>query len=140
MAYNQIRFRLEIQEQQMDSKGQVSCQRISWPRSKERHFQPGYERIVGETYPHPGVTTGTQLVLDRYQGHILQVPQRTPYACHFPKEYLVLFGDQDPNCRNEDFCCLEYFQDSVMQHFFGAIISQEHLSSRILIGALHDLL
>ena len=32
---------------------------------------------------------------------LLQVPQRTPCACHFPKEYLDLFGDQDPSCRNE---------------------------------------
>ena len=42
----------------MGPKGQVSRQGISWPRSKERHFQPGYECIVGETYPYIGITTG----------------------------------------------------------------------------------
>ena len=104
VAYNQISFSTGDQERQMDSKSQVSCQRISWPRSKERHFQPGYERIVGQTYPHLGVTTGTQLVPDRCQGRILAGTSAHALRVSLsqgPKEYLDLFEDQDPNCRNE---------------------------------------
>ena len=36
----------------------------------------------------------------------LQVPQRNRTACEFPKEYVELFGDEDPQCRNDGFLLL----------------------------------
>ena len=36
----------------------------------------------------------------------LQVPQRNRTACEFPKEYVELFGDEDPLCRNDGFLLL----------------------------------
>ena len=60
----------------------------------------------------------------------LQVPQRASCACQCPKEYIDLFGEQDPNCRNEGLLLLRLLpgqRDATLlwsDHFAGTCKQQ----------------
>ena len=61
----------------------------------------------------------------------LQVPQRNRTACEFPKEYVELFGDEDPQCRNDGFLLLRVLpgqRDATLlwsDHFANTLQEQE---------------
>ena len=120
----------------MDPKGQVSRQTISWPRSKERRIQPGYECIVGETYPYFGVTTGTQLVLDRCQGRIsagtsahalLSIPQGIHGSIRRPRSQLqerkTLLLRVFPGQRDAALLWSDHFAGTLKQQNFDRCIA-----------------
>ena len=102
-------------------------------------FSPATSASLVRLIPVLGLQQKHSLYSVDVKDAFLQVPQHTPCACHFPKEYLDLFGSAGSyiTVGAKDCCCPEYFQDSVMQHFCGVIILQEHSRSRTLTGASH---
>ena len=64
-------------------------------------FSPATSASLVRLIPVLGLQQEYALYSVDVKDAFLQVPQRNRTACEFPKEYVELFGEEDPNCRNE---------------------------------------
>ena len=69
-------------------------------------FSPATSASLVRLIPILGLQQEHSLYSIDVKDAFLQVPQRNRTACEFPKEYVELFGDEDPQCRNEGFLLL----------------------------------
>ena len=64
-------------------------------------FSPATSASLVRLIPVLGLQQEYALCSVDVKDAFLQVPQRNRTACEFPKEYVELFGEEDPNCRKE---------------------------------------
>ena len=69
-------------------------------------FSPAASASLVRLIPILGLQQEHSLYSIDVKDAFLQVPQRNRNACEFPKEYVELFGDEDPQCRNDGFLLL----------------------------------
>ena len=69
-------------------------------------FSPATSASLVRLIPILGLQQEHSLYSIDVKDAFLQVPQRNRTACEFPKEYVELFGDEDPQCRNDGFLLL----------------------------------
>ena len=69
-------------------------------------FSPATSALLVRLIPILGLQQEHSLYSIDVKDAFLQVPQRNRTACEFPKEYVELFGDEDPQCRNDGFLLL----------------------------------
>ena len=69
-------------------------------------FSPATSASLVRLIPILGLQQEHSLYSIDVKDAFLQVPQRNRTACEFPKEYVELFGDDDPQCRNDGFLLL----------------------------------
>ena len=69
-------------------------------------FSPATSTSLVRLIPILGLQQEHSLYSIDVKDAFLQVPQKNRTACEFPKEYVELFGDEDPQCRNDGFLLL----------------------------------
>ena len=93
-------------------------------------FSPATSASLVRLIPVLGLQQEHSLYSVDVKDAFLQVPQKTRCACHFPKEYLDMFGTQDPNCNTEGLLLLRVLpgqRDAALlwsDHFAGTLKKQ----------------
>ena len=94
-------------------------------------FSPATSASLVRLIPILGLQQEHSLYSIDVKDAFLQVPQRNRTACEFPKEYVELFGDEDPQCRNDGFLLLRVLpgqRDAALlwsDHFANTLQEQE---------------
>ena len=94
-------------------------------------FSPATSASLVRLIPILGLQQEHSLYSIDVKDAFLQVPQRNRTACEFPKEYVELFGEDDPQCRNDGFLLLRVLpgqRDAALlwsDHFASTLQEQE---------------
>ena len=94
-------------------------------------FSPATSASLVRLIPILGLQQEHSLYSIDVKDAFLQVPQRNRTACEFPKEYVELVGEDDPQCRNDGFLLLRVLpgqRDAALlwsDHFASTLQEQE---------------
>ena len=90
----------------MDQESQVVAREFKTQGHRTDTFSPATSASLVRLIPILGLQQEHSLYSIDVKDAFLQVPQRNRCACEFPKEYVELFGEDDPECRNDGFLML----------------------------------